>query len=281
MIVFRKIIAFFAILILFSHPVRGAGKWEVRDSVLIIKGGVTDIPSYAFRDRCDFRRIRFEAPVRLQKIGDYAFLGCKELRGIKVPTGVRELGEGCFRECSTMTEIEIPATVIKLPRSLCMWNVALKSVRLPASLEDIGSHAFAYCQELGNIEIPRRVRHIGSNVFSFCSSLREVKVPASVKELESYAFSECVSLERAQLPSNDSLLGELIFSGCRSLVELTINSLVPPKFDCNSFIFEPDEAQLYNQCVLHVPRQSVGKYKGAQGWQLFKQVMQTNCKMVG
>ena len=250
----------------------GAERWSVRDSVLIIRGNVTDIPAYAFKDRTDFREIRFEAPVRLRTIGEYAFLGCSDLRSVTLPQGVCKLGEGCFRECISLESVSVPESVKALPRSFCQWNGSLKTVVLPAGLEDIGSHAFAYCESLPEITIPRRVKHIGSNVFSFCKSLREVKVPASVTELESYAFSECVSLERAELPANDSLLGELIFSGCRNLRELMVNSAIPPRFDCESFIFEPDETSLYEQCRLLVPAGSPEHYLSAPGWRLFRAI---------
>lgn len=250
----------------------GSERWSVRDSVLMIRGNVTDIPAYAFKDRSDFREIRFEAPVRLRTIGEYAFLGCSNLRIVKLPQGVSKLGEGCFRECVSLEIMSVPESVKTLPRSFCQWNGVLQTVVLPAGLEDIGSHAFAYCGKLREITIPRRVKHIGSNVFSFCESLREVKVPASVTELESYAFSECVSLERAELPANNSLLGELIFSGCRNLRELTVNSAIPPKFDCDSFIFEPDETALYERCRLLVPAGSLERYVSAPGWRFFKEI---------
>ena len=90
-----------------------------------------------------------------------------------------------------------------------------------------------------------------------------------MKELESYAFSECVSLESAVMPANRNMLGELIFSGCRNLSRLTVMSPVPPTFDCNSFIFEPDETELYKNCRLLVPEGKEAAYKSARGWCLF------------
>lgn len=240
------------------------------NTVATVPASVKSIPEMAFADCSSLKEIRFAPGARVASIGANAFLGCKALERIALPSSVLTLGEGCFRECAALKKLVIPAGVKKLPRFMCEWDEALEEVILPAGLKDIGSHAFAYCSSLKKISIPSGVTHIGSNVFSFCTSLREMEIPDSVKELESYAFSECTSLERVKLPANPSMLGELIFSGCRSLELIREPSTVPPTFDCNSFLFEPDEAWLYDECSLEVPVGSVNAYREAHGWNLIK-----------
>lgn len=242
---------------------------ELNDSVLVIPATVTNIPPYFFADRKDFVRVEFEPGSQLHSIGEYAFLGCSSLREIELPPSLEDLGEGAFRETG-LREITIPSSVSKLPKGLFAWCGRLRSVSLPDSLLDIGSHAFAYCGALEQIQIPSGVAHIGSNAFSRCVALKSVEIPDAVTELESYAFSDCVSLKTAKLPANDRLLGELIFSGCTSLQKLYAPSPTPPKFDCNSFIFEPDETQLYSTCKLIVPNPR--RYRTAPGWFLFKNI---------
>ena len=188
---------------------------------------------------------------------------------VNLPASLEKIGEGAFRECSGLESLAIPEKVKALPKYLCAWDTTLREVKLPSRLEDIGSHAFAYCGKLDSISIPASVAHIGSNAFSFCSSLKSVELPRNMRELESYAFSECVSLESARMPANKKLLGELIFSGCTSLRDITVMSPVPPPFDCNSFIFEPDETSIYEKCRLHVPSGTEAAYSKAPGWNLF------------
>lgn len=243
--------------------------WQPADTVAVIPASVREIPPHAFADCRSLRTVRFASGSHLASVGKYAFLGCSSLTEIILPESVRSLGEGCFRECTALRSLVIPAGVTKVPRFMCEWDEALVSVSLPASVTDIGSHAFAYCRSLEAIAIPPRVEHIGSNLFSFCSSLREVELPASVTELESYAFSECVSLERAVLPANGRMLGELIFSGCRSLREIVELSPEIPTFDCNSTLFEPEEAELYSRCRLVTLPAKRAAYAGAPGWRLF------------
>ncbi len=265
----KQVTRFFIILIVIFNPfLILAEQWIVKDSVLTIGRYVKCIPSYQFSDRTDIREVKFENGTNLKSIGEYAFLGCSNLKEIELPHTLSSLGEGCFRECG-FEELSIPDGVKAIPKAMCSWNKDLRSVKLPSRLVDIGSHAFAYCERLQAIDIPSSVMHIGSNAFSRCKTIKEVKLPPAMKELESYAFSDCESLETAMMPSNANLLGELIFSGCVNLRNLTVMSTTPPPFDCNSFIFEPDETILYNKCKLHVPGQSIAKYRRAPGWKLF------------
>ncbi len=248
-----------------------AENWVMKDSVLFVSNRVTEIRAYEFTDRMDIKEVRFESGSKLKTIGEYAFLGCGNLRAIKLPQSLVTLGEGCFRECA-ISELTIPANVKAIPKAMCAWNNNLEAVKFPSRLSDIGSHAFAYCGELNHVNIPSAVTHIGSNAFSRCVNLEEIVLPAGMKELESYAFSDCESLRSAVLPSNANLLGELIFSGCINLRTLTVMSLTPPPFDCNSFIFETDETALYDSCILLVPASSIEKYRRAPGWKLFKNI---------
>lgn len=248
-----------------------AENWVMKDSVLFVSNRVTEIRAYEFADRMDIKEVRFESGSKLKTIGEYAFLGCGNLKAIKLPESLITLGEGCFRECA-ISELTIPSNVKAIPKAMCAWNNNLEAVKFPSRLSDIGSHAFAYCRKLNHVKIPSAVTHIGSNAFSRCVNLEEIFLPAGMKELESYAFSDCESLRSAVMPSNANLLGELIFSSCINLRTLTVMSLTPPPFDCNSFIFEPNETALYDSCILLVPALSIEKYRRAPGWKLFKNI---------
>ena len=240
---------------------------ELQDSVLVISGE-GDVLAYAYSDRKDIKEVRFEKASRIKRIDEYAFIGCENLQQIQLPESLTTLGEGCFRETG-LRSLTLPKGVQVIPRAMCAWCEKLESAEWSDSLKDIGAQAFVYCVNLREVSFPPSLMHIGANAFSECKLLQEVVLPARMKELESYAFSECEQLRKATLPANDNLLGELIFSGCRNLKELVIESPHPPKFDCNSFIFEPDEIQLYHDCRLIIPSTSEGAYRHAQGWNLF------------
>lgn len=217
------------------------------DSIAKIPATIKSIPDFAFFDCKALKRVEFLPGSRCKSIGEYAFAGCDSLHSINLPSGITVINTGTFRECG-----------------------ALKSMDLPQSVVDIKSFAFIYCESLEQINLPPRLRHIGLN--AFCrSGLRSIYIPDSVTEIESYAFADSPLLRSARLPANHHLLGELIFNYCDALEELTAPSTVPPRFDCNSYIFSPLDTAAYQRCKLILKPKSETDYRNAQGWSLFFQ----------
>lgn len=248
--------------------VASASGLSVKDSVLVIGSDVKEIPAYKYADRSDIKMVDASKAVQLKEIGEYAFVGCSNLESILLPNGVYMIGEGAFRDCG-LTKIVLPESLKAVPRYAFRGCEKLANVKFPANLEDIGSHSFVYCKSLKDLKIPESVAHIGSNVFSMCSSIEEVELPRNLKELESYAFSDCASLKCVRMPENKNMLGELIFSGCTSLETIVEYSPVPPTFDCDSFLFDPDDTEAYQRCKLVVRKGSAEAYSKAHGWSLF------------
>lgn len=244
----------------------------INDSVLTVGPKTVEIASGAYSDNNGIVAVDASQAIRLRTIGEYAFLGCANLREVKLPESLKSIHEGAFRECVKLKEVKIPQALEALPKSCFAWCSSLESVELPRNLKDIGSHAFAYCTSLKNVDLPQSVVHIGLNVFSRCESLESMVLPSELKELESYVFSDCINLKYVCLPANDNLLGELIFSGCKSLKVIDAPSPAVPKFDCDSFPFDPDDTVAYSSCILRVPEGSVRKYSHSHGWELFKQI---------
>lgn len=244
-------------------------KCQMEDSVLIIKSDVAKIPAYCFRDRKDIAEVRFESPASLVSIEDYAFLGCENLRKIELPETLKSLGEGSFRECSSLESMTIPSGVTRLPKFLFYWCENLKRVKLPAKLTAIERGCFCFCRSLESVSFPSGLKNIGMNAFSRCESLEKIVVPSSVNELESYAFSDCRNLKKITFPRNGAMLGELILSGCDSVETIYEMSASVPKFECNSFIFEPDETGKYERVRLVVSSGKASAYRNAPGWKLF------------
>lgn len=239
---------------------------------IVIGKDVKKIAGEAFADNNMIRSVSFEKGSRLKSIGEYAFMGCRNLVKIDFPESLAEIGESAFRECDSLEEVSLPDAVTVLPKNLFYWCESLKKVKLPARLKKISAHCFAYCRSLQNPDFPESLTAIGSNAFCYCESLKEAKIPDSVKELESYVFASCASLERVKLPANPSLLGELIFSSCPLLSSIEQLSPVPPEFDCMSFLCEPWDESFYSECKLYVAPGSLELYKKAHGWNLFRNI---------
>lgn len=246
-------------------------KTTLKDSVLTIGSDVREITAYKYADNHEIKIVDASGATQLKEIGEYAFLGCENLKSIKFPYGLSRIGEGAFRECG-LIRVLLPESLRAIPRYAFAGCQSLESVKFPSNLEDIGSHSFIYCGSLKELCIPESVNHIGSNVFSRCASLKEVTLPKNIKELESYAFSDCVSLKKVSLPENSNMLGELIFSGCISLKRIEEFSTVPPVFDCDSYLFEPEDEEAYVRCHLVVKRGCKKVYSDSNGWKLFRHI---------
>lgn len=254
-----------------AHVASATDDIQLHDGVLFVGAGADSIPSYAFAGYATLTEVRFaERPdLRPLHIGDYALMGCTALQSLELPDFVVSLGEGCFRDCLSLRELRLPSRLTSTPRYMAAWCVNLRHVSLPASLKKIGAHSFAYCGALAGITLPDGLENIENNAFSRAESLTHIKIPDSVTALESYAFSDCFNLKECTLPANRSMLGELIFSGCEALEELVEPSPVPPPFDCDSFIFEPEDTQAYRRCRLTIEPSAIPLYREAPGWRLF------------
>ncbi|MDE5813945.1 MAG: leucine-rich repeat domain-containing protein [Muribaculaceae bacterium] len=200
-------------------------------------------------DRTDIEEVVIAEGQGITEIPDYAFLGCTSLKKVRLPKGLRKIGFQAFSECS-----------------------ALEEINLPSSLEDIGSNSFTYCSSLDGLTFPDCLKHIGHNAFSFCDSLKEAILPDSLEEIESYAFSDCESLRKVRLPANDRLLGELMMNCCPRLEEIEAPSVKAPKFDCESFIFDPEDVEAYERCILKVPENGKDSYIVSRSWQMFNKI---------
>lgn len=201
-------------------------------------------------DRTDIEEVVIEEESGIEEIPDYAFLGCSSLRKVTLPSGLKKIGFQAFSECSALAEINFPE-----------------------SLEDIGSNSFAYCSRLDNLAFPKGLKHIGHNAFSFCTSLKEAILPDSIEEIESYAFSDCDELRKVRLPANDRLLGELMMNCCPNLVKIICPSPKAPKFDCESFVFDPEDTDAYDRCVLYIPENGKDSYIVSKSWQRFNKIV--------
>ena len=183
-----------AVLRCYSHEVRAEGRGGVLasgdlvnlvpGSEVVIAAGVTEIAPYAFAENTNVVSVRFEEGSRLASVGEYAFMGCRNLAEIFFPEHGFALGESALRECVSLRGVTFPKGIETLPRGLMSWCERLERVWLPSTLRRIGAHAFAYCGNLRDVAIPDGVEGIGSNAFNNCVSLQEIVIPASVKELE-------------------------------------------------------------------------------------------------
>ena len=83
---------------------------------------VTEIAPGAFRNCNELRTIDF--PLSVQKIGDEAFFGCKNLTNVFIRySSVSEIGDRAFQLCENLKSIHFPDTLHKI--GSCVFSVRI------------------------------------------------------------------------------------------------------------------------------------------------------------
>lgn len=113
-----------------------------------IEEGITYLGSYSFAGT---KAIAVTIPGSVEKIGQKAFYGCRQLRGVDFRDGVQTICKDAFAKSG------------------------LTSLILPESVERIDAYAFEDCRFLASISLPKSVREMKKNVFKGCRNLSEIE----------------------------------------------------------------------------------------------------------
>lgn len=181
-------------------------------------------------------------------IGAEAFMGCRNLTTLTLPSTIEWIGDGAFCICTTLTTINIPEGVTSLP-STCFGECSLlSSVSLPSTLKLIGRMAFFKCKALptDGFTLPEGLEYIGELSFGECygDKFRTITIPASVKTIADRAFG---GREGSRLKINTYYM--------KSATPPTLEGVL---YDVN--------ADLSTPVTIHVPVGSKAAYEAANGW---------------
>lgn len=226
---------------------------------------VKEIGGYAFSG-CGLTTI--DIPNSVTFIYPGAFMGCKNLTSIILPNSITSILYGTFQSCSSLSSIEIPNSV----KSIENWAFAscnsLSSLTIPNSVNYIGSNAFEQCKGLLSINIPNSVTKIGSWAFYACHSLKNVSISHGIEEI-GYWFSYCIKLESISIPRSVKKIASRAFEGCHILNEVYCFADEVPEMGSEAIIFPVID----NNTILHVPANSIEKYKKAYIWSKFGNIV--------
>ena len=162
---------------------------------------------------------------------------------LKFFTGLTQIGNNAFENCTGLTSIEVPDSVTSIGNNAFKGCVSLTYIGLHGKVKSIGQYAFEGCKSLKFIDIPNNTSSIGNGAFDGCESLIYIVLPSTISSIGSYAFAGCKKLNdvycyATKLPSK----GRDVFS---SLATAT----------------------------LHVPAESIDKYKEAEPWKNFNKIV--------
>ena len=180
-------------------------------------------------------------------IDRHAFLDCRHLTSVKIPSSVTSIDWYAFAGCTNLKDIEIPSSVTS-----------------------IGWYAFSGCSSLTSIEIPPSMTSIDEWVFEDCSSLRNITIPSSVTTLGYWTFHNCSSLNSIDIPSSVTYIGKGSFAGCSDIDTIYSRNPYPPTIENESTF---DDISRDNTAIF-VPKGSIEAYKKAVIWDQFSNIQE-------
>ena len=261
-------------VIYFGHILYGYRGYLPEHSYIEVRKGTTVIADSAFYCRVyrrffsrDFNNLEgIILPAGIKRIGDSAFLECKNLTYVNLPKSLEYIGSSAFgganvqevrlpwkkpieKSINSFTRdavIHIPKGAMETERYILDGNGVLtfkddvtmindeefegrndiKKIVFPGTVDHIGNSAFFGCKSLREIVLQDGLRVIWEYAFSGCGKLKKIQFPASVEHICSSAFSCCKGLKEAVVHSN-TLMGDHVFSDCGALKKVIIRDVKP------------------------------------------------------
>lgn len=104
---------------------------------------------------------------KVTAIDDCAFVACKNLQKVVIPSSVKTIGEFAFGCCEN-----------------------LSSIKLSSKLTKLGNSAFMECSKLKSVTIPSGVKSVAESTFFGCASLKKVTIKNKSCKINKYAFDK-------------------------------------------------------------------------------------------
>ena len=220
------------------------------ESVILPKT-LTELTNGAFRDSYYLKRVDL---ANIEKIGEMAFVDCKQLDAIKFPQTLKYIGNLAFSGCSSLSNVRLPENVDSLGRSAFARCKSLSDVQLCEGIKSISHYAFGECSSLKSVFIPSSVVYLGERVFYGCekltrfssklspdgralvvdnvlravttTGLTQYTIPSSVQAIGEFAFFQCANLKNIVIPSSVTEIRNSAFFGCKGLTDINIPTSV-------------------------------------------------------
>lgn len=166
------------------------------------------------------------------KIGEKAFMGCDELKTIKIGENVNEIAQYAFQDCTSLIDVILPIELKDLSAYCFSGCKSLSNISIPENISNIGDYAFYNCSSLISCVIPKSVTNFGKAVFRSCSSMTSCQIMCPLTHLPESTFYGCSSLKSFDIPHSVISIGNSkkfskdsgAFQNCTSLENVTFGS---------------------------------------------------------
>ena len=181
---------------------------------------------------------------------------------------VTSIGKSAFANYSGLTSVTIPNSVTSIGDYAFFNCSGLTSVTIPNSVTTIGEFAFAYCSGLTSVIFNAEKCTKMISAFSDCTNLTSLTIGDKVTIIPNFAFPHCSKLTSVTIPNSVTSIGDSAFKDCSELTKLVSLAVEPPI--CGEGAFEKVDK---TTCQLLVPQESINKYKTANQWKEFLNIL--------
>ena len=216
---------------------------------LIVPAIVTDVNTFALRDRSTLTSVKFDTDSALTVLGDKVFLNCTKLKTVEIPENTVEVGEGILNGCTALDTVYYNAvdctgiveetvvfngtgdngfklivgnTVEVIPAYLCRateekYDFKVVGVEFAenSKCKTVGDYAFAEEDAIPSLIIPDSVVSIGNYAFKDCTGIENLSFGegSALKLIGTKAFENCVSITDLSLPGKVNSISADAFDG--------------------------------------------------------------------
>jgi len=200
----------------------------------------------------------------VKSIDNKAFIGCKDLMTVVIPSNVTKIGLGAFSGCNALVSITLPfvgAEAGLTEQDLYQYplgyifgteeynggvetkqyyyannvtNLKYSVFYIPSALKEVtvtGGNllygALFSCSGLTSVRL-HGVMSIADHALDGCNRITVLEMASSMTSIGEYAFKGCQSLTEVIVPDSVTHIGHGAFSGCSSLSKMTL-----PFVGCN------------------------------------------------
>ena len=207
-------------------------------------------------------------PANVTSIASEAFAGSRRLQSVSIPNAVTTIESNTFSECSSLSDVSFGENSVlkRIEESAFNGLTSLKSITLPESLEYIGPYAFAG-SGLTSITIPDNVVEVGHRSLQSCGSLTSIIMGEGMTTTPDCWAEYSNNLESVTIGSHVTFIWWRSFYGA-NIKDVYCYGKMPPAYDNEAFYDD-----INSEAVLHVYSNCVNRYKNANGWQAFPNIV--------
>lgn len=160
---------------------------------------------------------------RVKKIGDSAFINCRDLGAVVFKNGSRLTSIGNSAFFNTLTyAISIPDKVTSIG-DYAFYNTSIQSVTIGLSVKTIGKDVFKDCNQLANVTWNAKLMDLSQtsvDVFNNMESIKTFSFGDKVEDIPANLCQGCKGITSITIPKSVSSVGNKAFANCRGLKDV-------------------------------------------------------------